>query len=76
MSLIDSPGIGENTEMGNVVKDFVMKNDVFGFLFTVASNRAGGVLNKVGIDWWVLMQSLIRTGNTKVNIHNTLVSLN
>ena len=47
VSLVDSPGIGENTEMGNVVKDYVMKNDVFGFVFTVASNRAGGVLNKV-----------------------------
>ena len=45
--LIDTPGIGENETMENVLLDYVKKRDAFGFIFVLKCNDAGGVLQRV-----------------------------
>ncbi|KAK3101391.1 hypothetical protein FSP39_003201 [Pinctada imbricata] len=41
--LVDSPGIGENDAMDEVITAFVEENDIMGFLYIVKSDNAGGV---------------------------------
>ena len=45
--LIDTPGIGENAVMENVLLDYVQKKNVFGFVFVIKCNDSGGVLQRV-----------------------------
>ena len=45
--LIDTPGIGENITMENVLLDYVKKKHVFGFIFVIKCNDSGGVLLRV-----------------------------
>ena len=74
--MVDSPGIGESKEMGNVLKNFVKNNDVFGFVFTIASNRAGGMLHKVSINYTVLNARLYHPicGNFDRQLYDAVLS--
>ena len=40
---MDTPGIGENNTMTSVLLDYVRDNDVYGFLYVIKSDNAGGV---------------------------------
>ena len=41
--LVDSPGIGENDAMDEVITEFVSAHDIMGFLYAIKSDNAGGV---------------------------------
>lgn len=40
---VDTPGIGENDEMDEVITRFVAANHIMGFMYVIMSNNAGGV---------------------------------
>ncbi|OWF42782.1 uncharacterized protein LOC110460608 [Mizuhopecten yessoensis] len=41
--LIDSPGIGENEAMDDIIASYVQENFVMGFVYVIKSDNAGGV---------------------------------
>ena len=43
VALVDTPGIGENNEMKQVLLDYIEKNNVYGFIYVIKSDNAGGV---------------------------------
>ena len=44
---VDTPGIGESDNMEQLLLDYIRQNDVFGFIFTIKCDDAGGVLLRV-----------------------------
>ena len=47
--LIDSPGIGENEAMDNIIEEFVENNPIMGFIYVIKSDQAGGVQEDRGM---------------------------
>lgn len=43
VSIIDSPGFGESRQLDQVLLDFIANKDVFGFIYVIKSDNAGGV---------------------------------
>ncbi|XP_060075715.1 uncharacterized protein LOC132555385 [Ylistrum balloti] len=41
--IVDSPGIGENEAMDNVIADFIRENEIMGYIYVIKSDNAGGV---------------------------------
>ena len=44
---MDTPGVGENTKDSEIVRNYVDKNNVFGFIFTIHTSAGSGVNLKV-----------------------------
>ena len=40
---MDTPGIGENTEMKQVLLNYIEENQIYGFIYVIKSDNAGGV---------------------------------
>lgn len=40
---MDTPGIGEDPAMDKVLLDYVEQNDIYGFIYVIKSDNAGGV---------------------------------
>ena len=49
ITLIDTPGIGQDSTDSSIVKEYVKANDVFGFIFTIQSSAGGGVNQQVDV---------------------------
>ena len=47
ISLLDTPGVGESESVTQVLLDYVQKHDVFGFIFVIKCDDAGGILPRV-----------------------------
>ena len=47
ITLVDTPGVGENKEMWEVLTEYVTKKEVFGFIFAIKCDDSGGVLTRV-----------------------------
>lgn len=43
ITLVDTPGIGENDEMKQVLLNYVEQNEIYGFIYVIKSDNAGGV---------------------------------
>ena len=40
---MDTPGIGESNAMKSVLLDYVNENNIYGFIYVIKSDNAGGV---------------------------------
>ena len=40
---MDTPGIGESSSMGSVLMDYVASHNIYGFIYVIKSDNAGGV---------------------------------
>ena len=44
---MDTPGVGENVQDSEIVRNYIAKNNVFGFIFTIHTSAGSGVNLKV-----------------------------
>lgn len=41
--MVDTPGIGENNEMKQLLLDYIAENEIYGFIYVIKSDNAGGL---------------------------------
>lgn len=63
---MDTPGIGESNEMKQVLRDYIEHNQIYGFIYVIKSDNAGG-LAEDRVNKWIIYMSSLKSFHSKVD---------